>query len=89
MQKHLRSDDFFVFEKYPIASFKLEKIVGNKATGVLKIKSIQKRIPFPISVKNIKKMISIEVKININHIEFGIKYNSTSYFQDLGDYAIE
>lgn len=89
MQKHLRGDDFFDVEKYPTASFKLEKTVGGLATGILKIKSVQKRITFPFKINVSQNLVLIEAKINVNRTDFGIKYNSTSFFTDLGDYAIK
>jgi polyisoprenoid-binding protein YceI len=89
LQNHLRNEDFFDAEKYPKATFILEKIVDNQATGLLKIKNVQNKISFPITVKKSDKEISIQAVININRTSFGIKYNSTSFFSDLGDYAIK
>ena len=89
LQNHLRNEDFFDVEKYPKAVFTLEKITNNQAIGLLKIKDIRKRISFPIMVKKSEKDIQIQALININRTDFGIKYNSTSFFSNLGDYAIK
>jgi polyisoprenoid-binding protein YceI len=89
LQNHLRNEDFFDVEKYPKAIFILEKINGNEATGLLKIKDVQKKITFPITFKKSEMEIQIQANININRTEFGIKYNSTSFFSNLGDYAIK
>ena len=89
LQKHLRNEDFFDVEKYPKATFILGKIMNNQATGLLKIKGVQKRISFPITIKKSEKEISIQANINVNRTDFGIKYNSTSFFANLGDYAIK
>ncbi len=89
LQNHLRNEDFFDVEKYPKATFILEKIVDNQATGLLKIKAVQKKISFPITVIKSDKDISFQAVINVNRTEFGIKYNSTNFFSNLGDYAIK
>ena len=89
LQNHLRNQDFFDEEKYPKATFILEKINENQATGLLKIKDVQKKITFPITIKKLEKEIQIQANISINRTDFGIKYNSTSFFSNLGDYAVK
>jgi polyisoprenoid-binding protein YceI len=89
LQNHLRNEDFFDVEKYPKATFILDKIVDNQVTGILKIKDVQKKISFPITIKKSEKEISIQAVINVNRTDFGIKYNSTNFFSNLGDYAIK
>jgi polyisoprenoid-binding protein YceI len=89
LQNHLRNEDFFDVEKYPKAIFILEKITNNQATGFLKIKDMQKKISFPIMLKSFKNELQIQAKISVNRTDFGIKYNSTSFFSNLGDYAIK
>ena len=89
LQKHLRNEDFFDVEKYPKATFILEKIMNNEVTGLLKIKDVQKKISFPITIKKSEKEIQIQANINVNRTDFGIKYNSTNFFSNLGDYAIK
>ncbi len=89
LQNHLRNEDFFDVEKYSKAMFILEKIIDNQATGLLKIRDIQKKISFPITIKKSEKDISIQAIITVNRTDFGIKYNSTNFFSNLGDYAIK
>jgi polyisoprenoid-binding protein YceI len=89
LQNHLKNEDFFDVEKYPKAIFTLEKISGNQATGFLKIKDVQKKISFPITMKKSEKELQIQATISINRTDFGIKYNSTSFFSTIGDYAIK
>ena len=57
LQNHLRNEDFFEVEKYPKATFILEKINDNQATGLLKIKNVQKKITFPITIKKFEKKL--------------------------------
>jgi polyisoprenoid-binding protein YceI len=89
LQNHLRNEDFFDVKKYPKAVFNLEKITNNQAVGTLKIKDITKKIVFPITIKISEKEIQIQANITVNRTDFGIKYNSTSFFSNLGDYAIK
>lgn len=89
LQNHLRNEDFFDVEKYPKATFVLEKITDNQATGLLKIKDVQKKIAFPITIKKSDKEMQIQAVINVNRTDFGINYNSPNFFSNLGDYAIK
>lgn len=89
LQNHLRNEDFFDVEKYPKATFMLEKITTNLATGLLKIKDVQKRISFPIVKKKSENGMQLQAKLTINRTDYGIKYNSTNFFSNLGDYAIK
>lgn len=89
LQNHLRNEDFFDVERYPKATFILENITQKQATGLLKIKDVQKRISFLISIKKSEKELQIQANITVNRTDFGIKYNSTSFFSNLGDYAIK
>ncbi|MDZ7897972.1 MAG: YceI family protein [Arcicella sp.] len=89
LMNHLKNEDFFDVNKYPKATFILEKITNNKAIGLLKIKGIQKRISFPISIKKSENEVQIQAVFSVNRTDFGIKYNSTNFFSNLGDYAIK
>jgi polyisoprenoid-binding protein YceI len=89
LEKHLKNEDFFDVDKYPKASFILEKVVANQAIGFLKIKDIQKKISFPLTIKKSGNTMRVEAVIRVNRTDFGVKYNSTSFFSNLGDYAIK
>jgi polyisoprenoid-binding protein YceI len=89
LQNHLKNEDFFDVEKYPKATFTLEQITQNKAIGLLKIKDIQRQISFPVTINKSANDIQIQAIITVNRTDFGIKYNSTSFFSNLGDYAIK
>jgi polyisoprenoid-binding protein YceI len=89
LQNHLRNEDFFDVEKFPKAMFTLEKIMGNQAIGLLKIKDVEQKISFPITFKKSEREIQIQAIISVNRTDFGIKYNSQNFFSNLGDYAIK
>jgi polyisoprenoid-binding protein YceI len=92
--EHLNGVDFFEIEKYPSASFKLTKsavISGQNAnlTGILTIKDISKEMTIPAQIFSEKKGRIVEGKISIDRTLFGIKFNSSNFFSNLGDNAIK
>lgn len=86
---HLKSDDFFGVEKYPVATFKVKKSTAfknNKATltGDLTIKEKTNEISFEITKNNNEYSASIEV----DRSKFDVRYGSDSFFDNLGDNVI-
>lgn len=91
---HLRSDDFFSVEKYPTASFVITKATPKTAgvyevTGNMTIKGITKPVTFPILVKATSTGAEATGKIVVDRSKFDIKYNSKSFFDNLGDKMID
>jgi len=87
---HLKSDDFFGIEKFPTATFnitKATKFSDGKAsvTGDLTIKGKTESITFDF-VKNINDYTA---KLEIDRSKFNVRYGSTSFFDSLGDKAID
>lgn len=91
---HLKADDFFGTEKYPKASFVITK-VSPKATnqylvdGKLTIKGITKAVQFPATVQATGNQLKATAKILVDRTQYEIKYGSGSFFDDLGDKAID
>jgi polyisoprenoid-binding protein YceI len=87
---HLKSDDFFGVEKFPTATFVLKNgsvFTNGKATvtGDLSIKDKTETISFEV-VKAGKIYTS---KIEIDRSKFHVRYGSDSFFDNLGDKAID
>lgn len=87
---HLKSDDFFGVASFPTASFKITESTtfeGKKAnvTGALTIKGITKEISFDV----VKKNKSYTGKMEIDRSKYNVKYGSSSFFDSLGDKAID
>ena len=86
---HLKSDDFFGVEKFPTATL-VFKTIGEKSNGVyavtadLTIKGITHPIKFELTVDG--NMASTTLKVD--RTKYDIKYNSGSFFSDLGDKTI-
>lgn len=90
---HLKSSDFFDVEKYPTATFKVKSATKKSDTeytfkGDLTFLDKTNEIEFPAKVKIDKDSATGEAKIKVNRTKWGLKYNSGSFFKDLGDKLI-
>lgn len=91
---HLKSDDFFAAEKHPKASFVISNIkpVGKtnyEVKGYLTIKGITKAIEFPAVILKKDNQLRASAKIMVDRTAFDIRYGSGSFFENLGDKAID
>ena len=91
---HLKNEDFFDVEKFPVASFVITEVKGaaNNAqvTGKITIKGITETISFPTQFTIGKDVLVATAKdVKVNRTKFGVKYRSGSIFSGLGDGAIE
>ena len=87
---HLKSDDFFGVETYPTATFELtqaSEFVNGKATisGNITIKGNTE----PLTVDVLKEGDAYLANIQIDRSKFDVRYGSKSFFNDLGDSAID
>jgi polyisoprenoid-binding protein YceI len=91
LDKHLKNDDFFGVEKHPTAKIVFKKIKTlkdnkYKITADLTIKGIAKPIDFNLKVDNENTAIT---DLDVNRTLYDIKYGSGSFFENLGDKAID
>ncbi len=94
LEDHLKDKDFFDVGKFPIATFETESIQYKNpglaiAKGYLRIKGITKPISIPLQIIKAGNNTLLKSKISIDRTLFGIKYNSKSFFGDVGDQAIK
>lgn len=87
---HLMSDDFFGVEKFPTASFvltKAGKFNNGKAavSGTLTIKGKTEPVSFVVTKQN--NVYSTQLKVDRS--KFDVRYGSDSFFDNLGDKAID
>ena len=87
---HLKSDDFFGVETYPTAHFivtKSSKFNNGKATitGDITIKGITESITFDV----VRSGDEYTSKVEIDRSKFDVRYDSSSFFSNLGDKAID
>ena len=93
LETHLKSDDFFGVENYPIASFIITKLkaTGKEeyiVTGNMTIKNVTREIQFPAYVSITGNKVSATADLIIDRSEFNVRYGSGSFFDDLGDRLI-
>jgi len=87
---HLKSDDFFGVEEYPTANFvltKSSKFSDGKATvtGDITIKGKTESISFEVT----RAGNEYTAKLDIDRSKFDVRYGSDSFFDNLGDRAID
>lgn len=94
---HLKSDDFFSVEKFPLAKFKITDVKNYRDSntdanyliiGDLTIKGITHSIEFPAVVTVENGMIAAKAKMEVDRSKFDVRYGSGSFFKGLGDKMI-
>lgn len=82
LNNHLRSDDFFAVKKFPVATYKIERIQGSgavvKSIGSLKIKDITKPVEAALSVKNEGHTLSVNADVTIDRTKWKLMHMSKS-----------
>lgn len=80
---HLKSADFFDAKKYPKLTFKLKKVDGDNAHGVLTIKGVSKNVVFDFENNGTIKdpwgntRVGLELTGKINRKDYGLNWNKT------------
>ena len=82
LTKHLQSQDFFLVERYPEATFESTSITPNTATGPdnfsvtgnLELRGVKKSITFPATITVTPSEVSVDSEFSINRKDFGILY---------------
>ena len=91
---HLNSPDFFDVKKFPTAKFEMTKVTPSddkgayKIVGDLTIKGTTKEIQFDATVSKEGGNQIATADISIDRTEFGIRYGSDRFFDNLGDRVI-
>ena len=86
---HLKSEDFFSIEKFKTSTLAFKKI-ADKGNGVytitadLTIKGITNPVTFDLAVKG----ATASSVVKIDRTKYNIKYGSKSFFESIGDKAI-
>jgi hypothetical protein len=93
LEQHLRSEDFFDVEKNPEARLSILSVEktndGFFVVANLTIKGITNKIDFPVTVNKSSEKISADASFSIDRTKWNITYGSGSFFDDLGDQAID
>jgi polyisoprenoid-binding protein YceI len=78
--KHLRSEDFFMTEKYPAITFTVDKVepAGQEVnvTGTLTVRDQSRPLSFPASVTRAGDAeISLDAAVQVDRSDFGLTWN--------------
>lgn len=89
LEGHLKADDFFGTDKYPTSKLEFKKIASKGSdiytvTADLTIKGITQPITFDIALGD----STARTILKIDRTKYDIKYGSGSFFDNLGDKAI-
>lgn len=88
LEGHLKSDDFFGVDQHPTATVKITNIGQNRdsytVTADVTIKGVTESVKFDASMNS----QSANATIKLDRTKFGVKYGSSSFFDNLGDKAI-
>ena len=90
---HLKNEDFFNVEQFPLATITITKAVKGeensyKILADLTIKGITQPVTFPAKVEINGLNFLATAKIKIDRTKWDIKYGSGSFFENLGDKMI-
>ncbi len=93
---HLSGTDFFNVEEHPTSSFAItgveavtgEEGVTHHVSGNLTIMGVAKEIKIPANVTMEDSKIMASAMFTINRTDWGVKYGSGSFFDNLGDNVI-
>lgn len=89
LEGHLKNDDFFSVDKHKTARLEIEQVDGDKITASLTIKGITQKVVFPAKVvMSNDGSMTATADIEVDRSKYDVRYGSGSFFDDLGDKAI-
>lgn len=90
LEGHLKNEDFFAVEKFNTANLTIVSADDNKIKANLTIKGITNEVEFPYTLKlDDNGGLSASAKIAVDRSKFDVRYGSDSFFDNLGDKAID
>lgn len=95
LEGHLKNDDFFSVDKHATSKLVITKIAAAGAgkvniTGNLTIKGITHPLSLGAAVTNKNGvLVAVANGVKINRAKYDIRYGSKSFFDSLGDKAID
>ncbi len=94
LEKHLRCKDFFEVKRYDEATFSLNRIELTNSdsalvSGQAMIRGIKDSLVFTISIQKNAEFMQLSGSLFIDRTKFGVYYNSTSFFENLKEQAID
>ena len=90
LEGHLKSDDFFGVERFPIAKLELKEAIPahGKFQANLTIKGKTHPVEFSANIKSEESKITAEGELIIDRSKYDVRYGSKSFFANIGDKMI-
>jgi polyisoprenoid-binding protein YceI len=93
MVNHLKNPDFFDVKKFPFSTIAITGVAAineeNKnITGNLTIKGITHPVTFPAKMESKDGVVKADGKLVIDRTDWGIRYRSGKFFDNLADKTI-
>ena len=90
---HINSEDFFNVQEFPETRISINAMDKNEdgtflVSGDLTIKGITNKIQFPAEITSSENELMANANIVIDRTKWDIRFGSPSFFEDLGDNAI-
>ena len=94
LEGHLKSDDFFNVEQFPLATITITKAIKGKGNSYkivadLMIKGIIHPVTFSANIAINGLNYLATAKIKIDRTKWDITFNSGNFFENLGDHLIK
>jgi len=90
LEGHLKNDDFFSVDKFKTANLTILSVNGDNIKANLTIKGITNEVTFPAKVVfGTDGTMTASAEINVDRSKFDVRYGSDSFFDNLGDKAID
>jgi len=89
LEDHLKGEDFFFVSEHPTATIDIKSNTEGTYTGDLTLRGVKKSINIPATVATEGDNVIVTISsFNIDRTEWGVKYNSGKFFQNLKDKLI-
>ncbi|TAE56104.1 MAG: YceI family protein [Bacteroidetes bacterium] len=90
---HLKSDDFFGVQEFPTAALEILEVKstdGGKflVTANLTLRDVTNLVVFPASISIKNNQLAATAIFSIDRSKWNVRFNSSSFFENLGDEAI-
>jgi polyisoprenoid-binding protein YceI len=90
--KHLKSPDYFDVEKFPISTIAITKIESLRGHTIVKadltIKGVTQPVTFPAKIEVQDGVVKANGKLIIDRTDWGIRYRSGKFYDNLADQAV-
>jgi polyisoprenoid-binding protein YceI len=91
--EHLKDPDFFDVKIFPFSAITITKVASinvedKEITGNLTIKGITRPVTFPAKIEVKDGIVKANGKLVIDRTDWGIRYNSGKFFDNLADETI-